>query len=125
VWVNVADDPEACDFHVPAVLRRGGFTAAFSTGGASPALAAWIRDRVAADLPPEIAGLVEVSGFLRTRVRGRSAAGVERFRELFDSGILEDLARRDWEAADRKVARVFGPVPSVVEILGARAMEAK
>lgn len=41
--VNVVDDPERCDFHVPAVIRRGPLTIAVSTGGASPAVARRIR----------------------------------------------------------------------------------
>ncbi len=41
--VNVVDDPERCDFHVPAVIRRGPLTIAVSTGGSSPAVARRIR----------------------------------------------------------------------------------
>ncbi|WP_025949071.1 precorrin-2 dehydrogenase/sirohydrochlorin ferrochelatase family protein [Geobacillus thermocatenulatus] len=41
--VNVVDDPERCDFHVPAVVRRGSLTIAVSTEGASPAVARRIR----------------------------------------------------------------------------------
>lgn len=37
---NVADAPEACDFTVPACVRRGGLSIAVSSGGASPAYAA-------------------------------------------------------------------------------------
>jgi precorrin-2 dehydrogenase / sirohydrochlorin ferrochelatase len=36
--VNVVDDPEQSNFHVPAVLRRGKLHIAVSTGGASPIL---------------------------------------------------------------------------------------
>lgn len=105
VWVNVADDPEASDFHVPAVLRRGGLAVAVATGGAAPALAAWVRDRIARELPPGLEELVEVARLLR---ESTPTPDGRRFRELFDSGILEDLARGDPEAAERKVTRVFG-----------------
>ncbi len=37
--VNLADDPEVSDFHVPSVIKRGKLTIAVSTSGASPVLA--------------------------------------------------------------------------------------
>jgi precorrin-2 dehydrogenase/sirohydrochlorin ferrochelatase len=41
--LNIVDDPERSNFHVPAVVRRGKLTIAISTGGASPVLAHNIR----------------------------------------------------------------------------------
>jgi len=43
ILVNCVTEPAAGNFIVPAVVRRGGITAAFSTGGASPALAKQLR----------------------------------------------------------------------------------
>ncbi|MHB8384067.1 MAG: precorrin-2 dehydrogenase/sirohydrochlorin ferrochelatase family protein [Candidatus Binataceae bacterium] len=43
VMLNVADEPELCDFIAPAVVRRGDLQIAISTSGASPATAARIR----------------------------------------------------------------------------------
>lgn len=53
VWVNSADDPANCTFTLPAVVRRGSVVAAVGTGGASPALASHLRDRIAAEVVDE------------------------------------------------------------------------
>jgi precorrin-2 dehydrogenase / sirohydrochlorin ferrochelatase len=44
VIVHVEDEPALSDAQAPAVLRRGSLTLAVSTGGASPAFAAQLRD---------------------------------------------------------------------------------
>ena len=41
--VNVEDMPALCDFHVPAVVRRGDLLLTVSTGGRAPGLASQIR----------------------------------------------------------------------------------
>jgi len=50
IFCNVEDVPEQCSFILPALHRRGPITLAVSTGGASPALAQWLRDRFAAQI---------------------------------------------------------------------------
>ena len=96
VWVNAADDPANCSFTLPAVLRRGDVTVAVATGGASPALSAWLRDRIAADVGPEYAMLAEMLAEARAENPDRD------WRKLLDSGILEDIkAGRIAEARER------------------------
>jgi siroheme synthase-like protein len=89
VWVNSADDPERCTFTLPAVARQGPITVAVGTGGASPALASWLRDRVAADLGPEYATLAGLLAEARAVVKaeGRSTEGLAWHRAL-DSDML-------------------------------------
>jgi precorrin-2 dehydrogenase / sirohydrochlorin ferrochelatase len=44
--VNIADDPEGADFHVPSHIQRGRLSIAVSTGAASPTLAKKIREQL-------------------------------------------------------------------------------
>jgi precorrin-2 dehydrogenase / sirohydrochlorin ferrochelatase len=50
LFCNVADVPELCSFILPAVHRHGPIVVSVSTGGASPALAQWLRDSFAAQI---------------------------------------------------------------------------
>lgn len=45
--LNVVDDPQLSNFHVPAKVSRGDLTIAVATSGSSPALAKVIRDEIA------------------------------------------------------------------------------
>jgi len=44
--VNVVDQPELCNFIVPSVVNRGELQISISTGGASPAVAKSIREKL-------------------------------------------------------------------------------
>ena len=57
VLVNVVDDPRRSNFFFTAVHRDGDVIVSVSTGGASPALAQWVRDRVAWSLPRNLAAV--------------------------------------------------------------------
>ncbi len=72
VWVNVADRPERCSVLLPAVARDGRVVVAVSTGGASPALAGWLRDRLREAMP---SGLDVVAEQLASERAARHAAG--------------------------------------------------
>ena len=53
VLANVEDVTEECDFHTPAVVRRGDLLLTVSTGARSPGLAARIRARLETEYGPE------------------------------------------------------------------------
>jgi precorrin-2 dehydrogenase/sirohydrochlorin ferrochelatase len=53
VLVNVEDAPELCDFHVPAVVRRGALMLTVSTGGGAPGLARRLREWLQRRFGPE------------------------------------------------------------------------
>ena len=108
VWVNAADDPAHCDAILPAVVRRGAVTVAVSTGGASPALARAVRQRIEAALPDAYGPLAEVAADARRELRaaGRRAGAADWLAAL-DAGLdaLLEGAPSD-EAARRLRARL-------------------
>jgi siroheme synthase-like protein len=90
--VNAADDPAHCSATLPARLEHGPVLVAVSTGGHSPALAGWLRDRVGEELGPEVGALAELLSEARaelTRRGERRPAAV--WRAALDSGMLEHL----------------------------------
>ncbi len=89
VLVNRAGGDPQGTVRFPAVIRRGPVTVAVSTGGASPALARWLRDRIADRLPPgleTVAGLVEEAR-AEWRASGRPTASVD-WATLLDDRVL-------------------------------------
>jgi precorrin-2 dehydrogenase/sirohydrochlorin ferrochelatase len=93
VWVNSADDPDHSSFILPSVHRDGSVTVAVSTGGASPALAVWLRSHLASE--PVVAGVGTLAALLG-----------EARRQLRSSGRPTDAV--DWRAL------LDGPLPALV-----------
>jgi uroporphyrin-III C-methyltransferase/precorrin-2 dehydrogenase/sirohydrochlorin ferrochelatase len=69
ILLNSVDQPEHCDFHVPAVVRRGPVQVAISTGGSAPALARNLRQMVEGLLPRGLEHLVRQAAAFRPQVQ--------------------------------------------------------
>ncbi len=102
IFCNAADRPEFCSATMMAIHRSGPLTVAVSTGGRSPAAAAWLRDRLAEPLDGALGRVVELAGQARDRVRGRRSSEGLGWRDLLD-GLFADLEARDEPAAHRRV----------------------
>jgi siroheme synthase-like protein len=92
VWVNSADDRAHSSFILPAVHRDGTVTLAVSTGGLSPALAVWLRDRLSEECGDGIGLLAELLHEARAR--------------LLEAGLPTDTV--EWAGL------LEGPLPSLV-----------
>src|ERR1051326_2896598 len=66
---NAVDDTPFCDFYAPALVSRGDFQIAVSTGGNSPALAQQVRKQLEQDFGPEYESWTEWLGRMRDVMR--------------------------------------------------------
>jgi precorrin-2 dehydrogenase/sirohydrochlorin ferrochelatase len=92
VFVNAADDPVHCSATLPALVKRGPVLVAVSTGGHSPALAGWLRDRVGEQLGPEVEELARLLSEARSELAARGERRpAANWRAALDSGMLDHL----------------------------------
>ncbi len=93
IWTNSADDLAHCSFILPAVHRDGAVTVAVSTGGLSPALASWLRTRIAAEYGNTLGTLAQLLGDARANLKraGFRSDAVDWVRLL--DGPLPELVR--------------------------------
>ena len=80
--VNAADSREDSTFLFPALLRRGELSVGVSASGASPAAAAWVRDRFAQALPENLEEILEFLEDVREPLRQAVPDGETRRRLL-------------------------------------------
>lgn len=74
VLVNVEDVSALCDFHTPAVTRRGKLTLAAGTGGASPAVTRAARERLETTFPDVWAIALDEIADARAELRSKGAS---------------------------------------------------
>jgi precorrin-2 dehydrogenase/sirohydrochlorin ferrochelatase len=90
VWVCSTSHPDTGDFTIPAVWRSGPLVLTVSTSGASPALAAALRDQTAAALGPAAIGLTALVAELRPIVLERLPDPLARHR------VMREWAHPRW-----------------------------
>lgn len=78
---NAVDDPGYCDFYAPAVVSRGEFQIAISTGGNSPALSQHVRKQLEENFGPEYESWTAWLGRMRDMMR-KMLPRTERRKEL-------------------------------------------
>ncbi len=108
LWMNAADDPTHCSAILPAVHRDASVVVAVSTGGASPATAGWIRDRIALQqgtLPGQLAAAVSD---VRARVRNNRTSEGLPWRILADR-VAQEFERDLAGSAAVDAAEVVDP----------------
>jgi siroheme synthase-like protein len=106
VLVNMVDDIPNCDWAMPSVVRRGELVLAISSGGASPALAKKLRQRLQAEFGEEWAEVLAILRDVREETmpllpdlsiraaRWSAALDLDEAANLVRAGEAEELRRR-------------------------------
>jgi precorrin-2 dehydrogenase/sirohydrochlorin ferrochelatase len=117
--VNAVDQPEDCNFIVPAIVRRGDLVIAISTTGKSPALAKMLRERLELQFGYEYEIFLILIGKLRKKIlsMGYSQEKNSRiFNEIVRSDIIKALEEKNLRRVEELFQEILPPDISVKDI---------
>ena len=83
ILVNTVDQPETCDFIMPAIVDRSPVLVAISSGGKAPVLARLLKARLESLIPANFGRLAELAGQFRDQVK-QAIASPERRRRFWE-----------------------------------------
>jgi precorrin-2 dehydrogenase/sirohydrochlorin ferrochelatase len=104
VLVNVVDQPALSTFLVPATVSRGRLQVAVSTGGASPAFAKRLRERIEEQLSSHLAAYLETMAEIRGVVLEQvddASARARIFEVLASDEVVEAYVSSEPDLAER------------------------
>jgi len=113
IWANVVDDPGRSSVIAPAWFRRGALIVAFSTGGASPALAQQLRRRLSGEIGKEYAAYLALLARARRHIHRQvkdSATRQRLMRRLIRADLLLLVGDGNRDTLKRRVARLTNGV---------------
>jgi siroheme synthase-like protein len=80
--INVADNPELCDFYLGSIVKKGDLKIAISTNGKSPTVAKRLKEVLNEGLPAEIDTTLQQMNTLRESLAGDFAYKVKKLNEV-------------------------------------------
>jgi len=99
VPVNVSDNPDLCDFVMPALVDRSPLLVAIGSGGTSPLLTRMLKARFETDIPAAYGRLAEFAGEYRDRVKD-SIPDMTRRRRFWETMIAGPIAEHLFSAQE-------------------------
>jgi siroheme synthase-like protein len=102
VLVNVADQPELCDFYLGSVVKKGNLKIAISTNGKSPTIAKRLKEIFTDSLPDQVDDLLENMHQIRGRLNGNLSSKIIRLNQITETlvasnGASQNQAERQWK----------------------------
>ncbi|MCY6354156.1 precorrin-2 dehydrogenase/sirohydrochlorin ferrochelatase family protein [Clostridium sp. ZS2-4] len=110
ILVNVVDEPDICNFIVPAKVQRGDLTVAVSTNGKSPMLSRRIREELEKVFNSNYEDFLDIMGDMRSNVLREIKDGKKRrefFKEVVYSDFIERLTYENKEEVQQEIYGIF------------------
>ncbi|OGP60441.1 MAG: siroheme synthase [Deltaproteobacteria bacterium RBG_13_49_15] len=108
---NIADRPEACNFILPSIVRRGDLVIAVSTSGKSPAFAKTLRKELEGRFGNEYAEFLYLMGKIRDKLlteKHEPEAHKPIFESLIEKGLIDLIRMNDIKKIDDMLRDVLG-----------------
>ena len=103
--VNVADQPELCDFYLSSVVKKGHLKIAISTNGKSPTIAKRLKETFNELLPDKLDDVLNNMQQIRNSLNGDFAAKVEKLNNVTKIlAVSKDIDNKAGEQRWRKIA---------------------
>jgi precorrin-2 dehydrogenase/sirohydrochlorin ferrochelatase len=118
---NIADRPEACNFILPALVKRGDLVIAVSTSGKSPAFAKKIRKDLEKQYGIEYADFLKLMGAIRKKLLSDShepEAHKPLFEEIINKDIVQLIKNKDTDKIDYVLFEVLGEGYGYMDLMG-------
>jgi precorrin-2 dehydrogenase/sirohydrochlorin ferrochelatase len=120
ILCNIADRPEACNFILPSIVRRGDLVITVSTSGKSPALAKHLRQKLETQFGQEYADFLLLMGAIRQKLLNQAhepEAHKEIFHKLIDSNLIELMQAGKTEEINSVLYTILGEGYRIEELL--------
>lgn len=108
--VNAVDMKEACSFIFPAMIQEKDLLIAISSGGQSPAAAAYVKQQIKRQIPAYYGDMIENLGGYRDYIL-KHVDTAENRKKVFNK-LLEYGDSHDGEIPEKKVCEVISEVMS-------------
>jgi precorrin-2 dehydrogenase/sirohydrochlorin ferrochelatase len=108
---NIADHPDACNFILPSIVKRGDLIVAISTSGQSPAFAKKLRQDLEKVFGDEYAEFLKLMGAIRQKLLSqdhKAEAHKHLFEQLINRDLLAMIKEHKYEDINALLVEVLG-----------------
>jgi precorrin-2 dehydrogenase/sirohydrochlorin ferrochelatase len=93
ILLNVADEPELCDFIMPSFIKKGELTISVSSGGNAPFFVKDIKKKLESSLPKNVEIITELASEFRSKLRTERLYENETLRNK----LMDKFLNIDWD----------------------------